>query len=351
MRSIPVIESTISAAAAMKATTSLMLSLLVVVCTVCISVALRNIGRPNYKGEATLFCGTDTYMASSIQGKGIGLVATRDIRIGEEVIRETPLLVLRNGFSTEIATAAALSLSDSDQTLYNELSDCYSMGGSPKTAMGIFMTNALPLGSQGNMGGVFPRIARINHSCRPNMNYHYNSKTGTGSVHALRPIPPGEELTQSYIPPCQPTADRRAFLFNSFNFKCTCSCCVAESKTKDKSDQRRAEIQMLSAEAKTLLRSSSLIVGGNESSQQEGRKRTVSMILDNVKKRIALLEEEDLANPLQLMLCEYDAYQACKDHNNEDAAKWLSKALEHAVLAQGHQSPTSTLLKDLMSRL
>jgi hypothetical protein len=341
------------ASAAMKATTSSILLLLVIICTVCTSVALINIARLNHQqGEVTLFCGTDAFMACSIQGKGIGLVASRDIRIGEEVIRESPLLVLRNGFSSEMATAAALSLSDSDQTLYNELSDCYSMESSPKTAMGIFMTNALPLGSQGNMGGVFPRIARINHSCRPNMNYHYNSKTGAGSVHALRPILQGEELTQSYIPPCQPTADRQAFLFSSFNFKCTCSCCVADPKTKDESDRRRANIQMLSAEAKSLLRSSSsIITNGNDSSQQETQKRRASMILDNVNKRIALLEEDDLANPLQLMLCEYDAYQACKDQSDEDAAKWLSEALEHAVLAQGHQSPTSTLLKDLMSRL
>ncbi|RMZ84809.1 hypothetical protein DV737_g1047, partial [Chaetothyriales sp. CBS 132003] len=49
--------------------------------------------------------------------------------------------------------------------------------------------------------GVFPTIARLNHSCIPNAQGNFNSNVAEGSftIHALRDIPAGEEITVSYL--------------------------------------------------------------------------------------------------------------------------------------------------------
>ena len=50
----------------------------------------------------------------------------------------------------------------------------------PKTAFGVFKTNACGTGD--GKVGIFPTIARINHSCVPNTILSYNLETGESEV-------------------------------------------------------------------------------------------------------------------------------------------------------------------------
>lgn len=42
-------------------------------------------------------------------------------------------------------------------------------------------------------------VSRLNHDCRPNAAYHFNTDTGKMEVRAVRDITAGEEITVSYI--------------------------------------------------------------------------------------------------------------------------------------------------------
>ena len=138
------------------------------------------------------------YVMKSIEHKGIGLVATRKIDIGAMVISEEPILSLRTGFREPEGLAALASLpSPAEQEKIMSLHDCRALSPTEKSIIGIFQTNALPLGLYSNRGGLFPSIARINHSCLPNLNYYFNEDTSMAEMYAIRTINVGDELSWS----------------------------------------------------------------------------------------------------------------------------------------------------------
>jgi hypothetical protein len=65
--------------------------------------------------------------------------------------------------------------------------------------LGIAKTNMLPLGASDGSGGLFLEASRINHSCQPNAQHTWNASLGRLTVHALRDIEAGREITISYM--------------------------------------------------------------------------------------------------------------------------------------------------------
>ena len=151
-----------------------------------------------------LFPVAPAYMITKTEQKGIGLVATRKMDIGTLVITESPTLTLRTGFREPEGLAAVASLSSiEEQEQIMSLHDCRAISPMDKSIIGIFQTNALPLGLRWDRGGIFPNIARINHSCLPNMNYYFNEETYMAEMYAIRTINEGDELSWAcmYFPP------------------------------------------------------------------------------------------------------------------------------------------------------
>ena len=118
----------------------------------------------------------------------------------------------------------------------------------PKTAFGIFKTNACGTGD--GKVGIFPTIARINHSCVPNAHYYpVSNAEGQATDMALRAIKKisvGDEITISYIDPLQrrdfDTKENRCkILSEEFGFDCDCLAC--EKSLDDKARARIAEIE------------------------------------------------------------------------------------------------------------
>lgn len=85
----------------------------------------------------------------------------------------------------------------------------------------------------------------MNHDCRPNAHYYFDPHTLIQSVHALRTILPGEEITISYIDPAQPSHERKEALHNAWGFPCGCNACNAPLPIRQASDARVSEIQRL----------------------------------------------------------------------------------------------------------
>lgn len=78
--------------------------------------------------------------------------------------------------------------------------------------------------------GMFPLHACLNHSCDNNvivMDGLVDGKPGV-EVRTKRGIKPGEELFTTYIDTAMPRKLRRAWLYKSFNFWCSCKRCEFE---------------------------------------------------------------------------------------------------------------------------
>lgn len=102
--------------------------------------------------------------------------------------------------------------------------------------MRIFRTNAYTLPSSSNPPpsssspaadrvGMFPLVARINHSCAPNAANVWDPLSGGNRViWASRDIEAGEEVLVSYAPLLRDTAARRERL-RQYGFECACEVC------------------------------------------------------------------------------------------------------------------------------
>lgn len=133
-----------------------------------------------------------------VAGKGKGLIVRIDIPMGTRILCEKPLLTARNMRSDMlqqdlVPKIKALTKDQQRQflSLHNNFPGQYAFAG-------IVKTNALPCGSGAVVGGIYPTICLINHSCVPNSCNNWNEDTGHETIHATRFIKIGDEITISY---------------------------------------------------------------------------------------------------------------------------------------------------------
>lgn len=193
---------------------------------------------------------TDTkYKVVEIAGKGRGVVATTDITIGTRIIAEDPILLLgAGGFMSVVDIAARLmrdlkAMTPENQRIFLGLSNCYP--DESNKFMGIFKTNALPCGPFSPVGGIYPTVCRVSHSCRPNAFSSWHDDLKQETIHAFCDIKEGEEITIAYLPSSfmTPRDARRADLKKHFNFDCECEACSLSPENIAASDARRAKIR------------------------------------------------------------------------------------------------------------
>jgi len=81
--------------------------------------------------------------------------------------------------------------------------------------------------------GIFPLLACLNHSCRPNCAYVFDSETGKMCLRALDGIPAGAELCVHYTNLLVPRDVRQKELQETKHFLCACSRCQGEGEGED----------------------------------------------------------------------------------------------------------------------
>lgn len=81
-------------------------------------------------------------------------------------------------------------------------------------------------------------------SCLPNAHNSWNSVAKCETIHAIRSIDAGEEITISYDKG-GPSGSRRTHLKDAFGFVCDCSVCSLSPLELQTSDVRRLQIQHL----------------------------------------------------------------------------------------------------------
>jgi len=170
-----------------------------------------------------------------IPNKGKGVVATRDIKIGEVIISEKPLMLFKAGHGL---TECLTKMSDQGK---RKLMSLYDRDNEEGTVLGILLTNCLAGRCQTSV--LYYTISRLNHSCVPNVVVDQQFPT---SVIAIRDIAAGEEVSWCYNGEAlyQDRRTRTEELHQGwFIQRCKCSCCTLEDDQQKQSDENRLQLK------------------------------------------------------------------------------------------------------------
>ncbi|GJJ78569.1 hypothetical protein EMPS_10928 [Entomortierella parvispora] len=173
------------------------------------------------------------YVIKEAPGKGLGMFATRDIRRGECILAESPLVY---GTPDFIETQRAIdAMSPADKESYFALHNVHS---DLPAAIGIMKTNGLPLGVDSVECAVYKHASRINHSCDPNVHHAWHSRPRKEYIHAIKDIAAGSEILTSYTVEFKVREERMTFLQQHFMFECQCRLCATPSPEYDETVRR-----------------------------------------------------------------------------------------------------------------
>ncbi|KAJ7608657.1 hypothetical protein FB45DRAFT_805842 [Roridomyces roridus] len=207
---------------------------------------------------------TPVFRLAEARDKGFGLFSTRDLKAGQLILSERPLLVSARGIP--VCAPPSFILAQRRQHTLNQLEKAVSFsvnhrmrvkdrdgfmalknshlhdGSGP--VVGIMRTNGLSLeglrpgvtDDLKSYNAVCENISRFNHSCSPNVDVRFDIQSFCYQVFAVRDIAAGAELTYSYVPIDRSTAQRNESL-EPYDFVCTCTACQ-----DPESDARRASL-------------------------------------------------------------------------------------------------------------
>ncbi|KAK3942790.1 hypothetical protein QBC46DRAFT_255804 [Diplogelasinospora grovesii] len=156
---------------------------------------------------------------------GLGAFAVKDLRPGDVILTESPLL--RTTYGSVLPDFYRLTRSDQD--MYLTLSGYPSSEGKDEI-MNIARANAF-VARDGI--AIFKLASRFNHACEAvrNVKYVYNEHNDTLTMTVVADVPAGTELTVSY-------GQTPTELYNSFGFICRCGGCGEEGLTEEEVQNR-----------------------------------------------------------------------------------------------------------------
>jgi hypothetical protein len=220
------------------------------------------------------FVESGAYSTVGAAGKGIGGFALRKHRCGERVLAELPLLewVVESG---EPVTQAGLEravgrMSEPSRVAFFGLMQAR-MYGPTKTPWGVWQSNAYPCtGADLQSSAIFAQNCRLNHSCLANSHLAWNPQLGRQTLHVLRDVEPGDELTVSY---CngngQVRAERQSYLAEHFGFECTCALCSLRGTALEESDARQQRVGSLFGEIREAFSAAAAAARAHARAQQQ----------------------------------------------------------------------------------
>ncbi|KAN0070170.1 SET domain containing protein [Elaphomyces granulatus] len=200
--------------------------------------------------------GNPMYALRDVPGKGKGLVAMEKISMGTRILSEKPIVITfpRNNNEPELPDSERLqsyicqqvdALSEGQRRAFLTMHNIHPYGNAGEQYLGIIRTNALPIDTNKVGGGIFLEACRINHACDNNAQKHWNENIKRHTVHALRDIDKGEEITIYYLGVHKNREARREALREKFAFTCSCRLCSLPPEQSQESDRRLDEIYRL----------------------------------------------------------------------------------------------------------
>ena len=283
---------------------------------------------PIHKFELPLF------EIQTVPGKGKGLVTRFNIAKGTRILYEEPLFVTPSLSPISLMESNIASklkaLSKTQQRQFLSLHNNFP-GKHPFS--GVVKTNALPCGPNSTIGGIYPTICLINHSCLSNAHHSWNSDIECETIHAIRYINAGEEITISYDKG-DSSDSRRAHLKDGFGFDCDCSVCSLALPELEISDARRIQIQHLD----DAIGDSNRVMNRPDN------------CLADCHSLLQVLEEEYHGGAVaSIARLYYDAFQISITHGDQARASvFARRAYESRVICEGEDSPETRKVKNLM---
>ncbi|KAH7398528.1 hypothetical protein BKA66DRAFT_592555 [Pyrenochaeta sp. MPI-SDFR-AT-0127] len=188
--------------------------------------------------------GIPVFEVHDIPGKGRGLIARFNISKGTLILCEKPLITAHPMPLNDLERNLAAKLKALPKASQRQFLSLHNNRPGKFSFSNTFKTNALPCGPDSPIGGVYPTICLVNHSCIPNAHHSWDSKAKQETIYAIRPIKAGEEVTISYY--CGRTSEsRHTFLKEAFGFDCNCHGCSRPPSKLQDSDARLLLIQAL----------------------------------------------------------------------------------------------------------
>jgi hypothetical protein len=162
------------------------------------------------------------------KGKVTGVWATTSINRGVRIFAEKPLISFKNGeFNEDSLVKAFLNLSTEDQENFMKLRVNKKREDDPNDIMKIFEHNFF-FYADGSKH-LFPKLAHFEHQCAPSAIVDWNVYIGRMTVHMLRTVEEGEEITISYINTLASFQERWLSLRGDFGINCLCKMCRPET--------------------------------------------------------------------------------------------------------------------------
>eukprot|EP00931_Biecheleriopsis_adriatica_P095985 TRINITY_DN69633_c0_g1_i1.p1 TRINITY_DN69633_c0_g1~~TRINITY_DN69633_c0_g1_i1.p1 ORF type:complete len:273 (+),score=33.85 TRINITY_DN69633_c0_g1_i1:40-858(+) len=197
------------------------------------SVRRRRRRQSQRKLAVSSMAALECFGVAEIPGRGVGVVATRDISVGELVLAESPVISFRGSDIWWMRDAQAQfdSLPPRVQEQILSLCDAFQLvdeifpGGVHKTLEGILKTNAYMRGSKSDDGVLCLTTSRFNHSCVANLSHRWDEELLQHVVYANTNIATGDELCTDYLDPLTEKSERRQLLFEKYGFFCDCAAC------------------------------------------------------------------------------------------------------------------------------
>ena len=228
-------------------------------------VALRRLGDGRTQWELldpveTASLGLDI---RALPGKGLGVVVTRPggFQRGCRILCEAPLVAWQSSPGSSgthdwsALDAVVGTLSEPRRRDFYGLCDKHADHGEGKTAQGIWNSNSFPTediigdglsaATDGVVRSAVYRVcSRINHACHPNCFAGWSAALGKQTVHALRDIAQGDELSVAYVGGAEAGVreSRRVLLRDKYGFECSCDACRLEGSALARSEARQTRI-------------------------------------------------------------------------------------------------------------
>jgi len=287
-----------------------------------------------------------------VEGKGLGIVATREILKGDRILLERPFLMVAAAdlekwtVQLNLFRETCRAVQEVEEYLrsvigragvadeFSRLCDAYVSDGC-KTAAGTLLSNSLSAGPSLADSALLALGSRFNHSCCPNACYSWQNTAGQLLFHATRDIASGEEVTISYVPLYRSSQERVMELSMRYRFQCRCSGCEARGRLLAGSDRRRARMRELELEL-------SVVPVADEELPE-----VCAKVWQLVEELVGLIDLEFDGNTklkartycaaLQLLL-------ECEAVPAEDAERLLELAQQQATLAVGAEGEWSPSL-------
>ncbi|TKA32028.1 hypothetical protein B0A50_01274 [Salinomyces thailandicus] len=277
---------------------------------------------------------TQLLLLEDVPGKGKGLIAREKISRGTCIVRETPLFTTDaledpNNVEKDLARIVK-SLPKDGQRAFLSLHN-NNPGSDPFS--NVVRSNGYPLGPSSDVGGIFPVVARFNHSCRPNAQHAWNDKHHKMLVHAVRDVQPGDEVTLSYIAG-GPSSERKISIKTYFGFECACELCSLSSAEKRVSDERLHRAQQLDK-----------AIGDPKRVRYSPDKA-----LADCRAVLDIYQHEQVMD-LRVPRLYYDALQICGMHSDQArVAAFAQRSRDARVLCEGEDSTEVAELEMLVSK-